>query len=652
MVELPQGDVTEVRRGDRDALRLLSADMAKLSTTGFIRTERKPKDKMPRVGHILFIEGHPSLAIHEGEAIVFGLEALLEIEDDAIPLETLIAIHELPAADAQRIRHLHTNAHLNLEVADTSKGGDERWWSNVKLRPGSWRREERLPELEVSVEAPEAVRQKSKAYMQRYEGLERMIHPGDALVLDAQDPTSMFQLAGHLATHGRPVLVISRHDIDALSVEHNLPSASCHWLSNSTHPRALKPTIESVRRAVDAFLWENMRAVVLIEGIEYLAGMNGDGATIDFIRDIVDGVRMDDHVALFTVDLNAFDLEPRHRLTRSLMSIQPNELEHWLTEPDLILDHPLCAPPTEEEREWIEQQLQRAIEHSASSAPIIDSGTPLIGGHEPTSVDERRQANDALDEEIESWKTEEAEPASMASEPLPQVTPDPPLEAGQAAPQSMPVAPPKSEPVPPIKQAVEPVARRKEQPQVQVPIAVVKKGPRPAHRVRRRGKTQANTVALPTHVARVAAAAEAPERPSEFPKQSGVHKPTAISSTLESFTLRQERAVERTFSTPAPPRMTLNQAAQQDAAKGNYELPPLNQGPRPIAAVNDRQPDAADEALSPLLARPGIDAEAQPKHLPREIASMAQSPGSIEDHLSVWEREDLERLRQEKEETK
>ena len=98
--------------------------------------------------------------------------------------------------------------------------------------------------------------------------------------------------------------------------------------------------------------------------------------------------------------------------------------------------------------------------------------------------------------------------------------------------------------------------------------------------------------------------------------------------------------------------MTLNQAARQDAAKGNYELPPLNRGPRPIAAVNDRQPDAADEALSPLLARPGIDAEAQPKHLPREIASMAQSPGSIEDHLSVWEREDLERLRQEKEETK
>ena len=652
MVELPQGDVTEVRRGNRDALRLLSADMAKLSTTGFIRTERKPKDKMPRVGHILFIEGHPSLAIHEGDAIVFGLEALLEIEDDAIPLETLIAIHELPDTDAQRIRHLHPNAHLNLEVADNAQGGDERWWSNVKLKPGGWRREERLPGVEVSVEAPEAVRQKSKAYMQRYEGLERMIHPGDALVLDAQDPTPMFQLAGHLATHGRPILVISRHDIDALSVEHNLPPASCHWLSNSTHPRALKPAIDSVRRAVDAFLWENMRAVVLIEGIEYLAGMNGDGATIDFIRDIVDGVRMDDHVALFTVDLNAFDLEPRHRLTRSLMSIQSAELEHWLTEPDLILDHPLCAPPTDEEREWIEQQLQRAIEHSATPASILDSGTPLIGGHEPTSVEDRIEANDALGEEIESWKTEEAETELVAIEPVPEVIPETPTTVDQPTPQSIPVAPQNNETVPHEKPTVEPLPRLKKQPLAKSSMTVTRKGPRPAHIVRRRGKTQVNTPAVPTHVARVAAAAEAPERPSEFPKPSNVHKPTAISSTLESFTVRQERAVQRTFSAPTSPPMTLNQAARQEAAKSHYELPPLSRGPQPMAAVNDRHPDAANEALSPLLARPGIDAEAQPKHVPREIASMDQSPGSIEDHLSVWEREDLERLRQEKEEAK
>ena len=646
MVELPQGDVTEIRRGDREALRLLSADIAKLATTGFIRTERKPKEKMPRVGHILFLEGHPVLAIHEAEAIVFGLEALLEIEDDAAPLDALVAIHELPAADAQRICHLHPNAYLNLEATENNETNDERWWSDVKLKPGSWRREERLPELEVSVEAPEAIRQKSRAYMQRYEGMERMIHPGDALLLDAQDPTSLFTLAGHLANHGRPILVISRHDVDALSVEHNLPAAACHWLSNGTHPRALHPSIESVRVAIDAFLWENMRAVVLIEGVEYLAGMNGDDRTIDFIRDVVDGVRMDDHVVLITTDLNTFELEPRHRLTRCLTPIFAHEIEHWLTEPDLMLDHPLCAPPTEEERQWIEQQLQRAVEHSPdATAP---NGTSLVGGREPTTQAERIEATQALSSQMESW-VDEQQPLPEEERDMPhQDIPPPTQEQRSVAPSNEPFAPhveedslpekvtevtddPPTTPVPATQQVAE------------------KKGPRPAQILRRRKKQSSAQPRLPNHVTRVTAAAGAPERPSHFPALPSGRKPVAISTSLETFQQRQERAVEKLLK-PSPPSMRpLSQAAKQQSAKSHHELPPVEVGPRPIAAVNNRLPHNASDALSPLLARPGIDAETQPKHLPREIASKDQSPPTIEDHLSVWELEDLERLRSEKE---
>jgi hypothetical protein len=646
MVELPQGDVTEIRRGDRDALRILSADIAKLATTGFIRTERKPKEKMPRVGHILFIEGHPMLAIHEADTIVFGLEALLEIEDDAAPLDALVAIHELPSADAQRICHLHPNAYLNLEETENNESKDERWWSNVKLKPGSWRREERLPELEVSVEAPEAVRQKSRAYMQRYEGMERMIHPGDALLLDAQYPDSMFTLAGHLANHGRPILVISRHDVDALSVKHNLPAAACHWLSNGTHPRALNPSVESVRVAIDAFLWENMRAVVLIEGIEYLAGMNGDGRTIDFIRDVVDGVRMDDHVVLITTDLNTFELEPRHRLTRCLTPILAHEIDHWLTEPDLILDHPLCAPPTDEERQWIEQQLQRAVEHSPDA--VLASEASLVGGREPTTQAERREATQALSSQMEAW-TDEQQPRIEEPETQPlQGIEHQAMERIPDAPVHMPSAPHMEETPLPVQ--VDQVVNEQPAKHVQAqPHVVQKKGPRPAHRLRRRKKQGPAQSKVPNHVARVAAAAGAPERTSHFPTVPSGRKPVAISASLGAIQQRQEKAVEKLLKPSSPSMRPLGQAAKQQSAKSHHELPPLGAGPRPIAAVNNRLPHKAPDALSPLLARPGIDAEAQPKHLPREIASKDQSPPSIEDQMSVWELEDLERLRSEKE---
>ena len=45
MVELPQGDVTEVRRGGPESLRILSMDIARLGTSGYIRIERRPKEQ-------------------------------------------------------------------------------------------------------------------------------------------------------------------------------------------------------------------------------------------------------------------------------------------------------------------------------------------------------------------------------------------------------------------------------------------------------------------------------------------------------------------------------------------------------------------------------------------------------------------------------
>lgn len=646
MVELPQGDVTEVRRGDRDALRVLSSDMTKLSTTGFIRTERKPKEAMPRIGHILFLEGHPTLAIHEGDAIVFGLEALLEIEDDAMPMETLLAVHELPMNDAQRVATLHSNAYLHLETVEEDSDKEARWWSNVKLQPGSWRREERLPELEVSVEAPEAVRQRSRAYMQRHEGLERMIHPGDALLFDAQDPSSLFSLAGHLANHGRPILVISRHDIDSMSVEHNLPIASCHWLSTSEHPRALAPALEQVRNKIDAFLWENMRAVVVLEGLEYLAGINGDGRTIDFIRDVVDGVRMDDHVLLTTADMNAFELEPRHRMGRCLTAIEPIEIEHWLTEPDLILDHPLCAPPTEEERDWIEQQLKRGLEHSPVLVTNDQEGSEMIGGHEPTSEADRQEATAALGDHVRSWVEEET-PVVLEGHPSGQ---DPLVAEVPAA--SIPEEPVPIQPAPPAPIASpvvhSPTPEARSQRELPAQAKPVPKGPRPAQRLRRKKRSMMKAKTA-QHVQTMAAVAHAPLTSPEFPTQSPANKPAAIATQLEDYEKRQQAALTKTFQPRTGSNRGLRDASLQSSAGRQHRLPPVGQGPRPMAAIATRKTSEPSTPMTPLSARPGVDTEAKPKHLPREIASKDQTAPSIEDSLSSWEIEDMERLRQERE---
>ena len=644
MTELPQGDVTEVRRGDPNALRILSSDMARLTTTGYIRTERKPKDAMPRVGQVLFIEGHPVLAMHESDALLFGLEALLEIENDAMPMETLLAVHELSADEAQRVSTLYSNAFLHLEAASAEPSVDERWWSNVTLRKGSWRREERLPELEVTVDAPEAIKQRSQAYMGRHQGSEKMIHPGDALMLDALDPSEVFTLAGHLANHGRPVLVLSRHDVDSLSVEHGLPVSACHWLSTGNHPRAIQPTLQDVRAKIDAFLWENMRAVVVLEGVEYLAGMNGDGPTIDFLRDAVDGVRMDDHVLLTTADLNAFELEPRHRLERCFSMIQQSDVEQWLLDPELLLDHPLCAPPTDDERQWIEQQLKRAIEHSPAQTPGAGEMT-MIGGEEPLTSEERQQATAALEGQIQAWGEDQEPTPSPPTEPIivAEVAQAVEVQIEQQVPTSIPT-PVESE----VKEAQTPEPQAMPEPTPIIKQLVKPSGPRTPQRIRRRKKKH-SPVARHSQFQTQAAVAHAPESSPESKPPTSHRASVALSHQLETYEARQEAAVDKTFQPRKFNARSLRDAAQQHASTRQHSLPSIKSQPSPIEAIKNKQPTNASTTLTPLSARPGVEAEAQPKQLPREIASSEQAPPSIEDSLSSWEIEDLERLRKERE---
>ena len=128
------------------------------------------------------------LALHEVDAITMGLEALLDIESDGILSDALLAIHETPLAEADRILTLYPDAYLQFEDASSKAEEMHQWWSNSRLRKSTWRRDERLPEMEAVVEAPEIIRLRSKAMLNRHEGFEKMLRPGDAYLLDSTDP--------------------------------------------------------------------------------------------------------------------------------------------------------------------------------------------------------------------------------------------------------------------------------------------------------------------------------------------------------------------------------------------------------------------------------------------------------------------------------
>ena len=412
LVELPQGVVIEVRRGGHDALAKLSSDMARLGISGYIRIERRPKNMIPKVGQVLIHESQPKLAIHEAEAVLGGLEALLEIERDSSVLDALISLVELSNEEILRIISLYPDSLLLTDEAQTSETRDD-WWNYVKLNTSSWRREARLPEQEVIVEAPEYIRQLTKAKLQKFDLGDKFLNYGDTLLNDSQDSNNTLSLAGLLASHGRPVIVFSRNESRTLVENFDLPQASCVIMTTNDYPDSVKPEPDKIKQKVTNFLWENKQAIVVFSDVEYLLSLNEFSPVMNMFREIIDEVRIADHLMLVHCNLEILNDVQRHTFEREFETITTTYLETLTMDAESLLDHPICMELSEEELSWIEQQIKFSSQNGESELTSFES---ISGGASALAEEDISEAKENLDKLVSEWQ----EPPKVVNAPNPQ----------------------------------------------------------------------------------------------------------------------------------------------------------------------------------------------------------------------------------------
>ncbi|MEC7255801.1 MAG: DUF835 domain-containing protein, partial [Candidatus Thermoplasmatota archaeon] len=400
MVELPQGVVIEVRRGGHDALAKLSADMMRLGISGYLRIERRPKNLLPRVSQILILDGQPKLAIHESDLVLGGLEALLEIERDAATLDALISLIELSNDDAVRVVNLYPDFAL-VELDEKSEKTDKQWWNYVRLESRSWRREARLPEPEVIVEAPEYIRQLTKAKLQKFDLGQKYLNYGDALLNDGDSPAKLLDLAGILASHGRPILVFSRDETNSLVANHNIPESSCLIISTVESKQSIPPNSTSISEKINDFLWANKQAVIVITNLEYLISIIDFDIVSKMLRDIIDNIRSSDHLLLVHCDLDVMNDQQRHIFMREFETINSIYLESLVMDPESLFEHPICMELTDEELSWIQQQITFS---KTGNIEQLTASTTTSGGAINLADEDLVEARDNLTQVIDNWQ--------------------------------------------------------------------------------------------------------------------------------------------------------------------------------------------------------------------------------------------------------
>ena len=404
MVELPRGNIIEERRGGAGILATLVNEMVKLNSSGYIRTERTPAEMMPRVGQVIVTRGEVCAAIHEEKAILEGVEALIEIEADCLKLDCAIQLIE--DVDVQRILDLHPTAKLTVETPEESKSSQ--WWQNISTRKNAWTKSSKLPTIDATIEAPEFVKAKAAAMVHRHVEMGTSLKPGS---VHSNESEMIFQLASNLKNHGKPLLVISRKTREELLVNFDIPSENSLWLSQREGDGIQFVDIDAIKGTVYGFLEGNLRAVLLLDGLEYLANICGTNPVIEMVRELGDRMRFEDDCLLISCDKSAWSKSESAQLMRAAPYLETSVISAWNSDPDSLLDHPLMAPPTEEELLRLAEYLEANTPESFVSEEIIE----IVP--EPVEVIEEIPI-EVVEEEIIITETVQEEIVEEAPEPI------------------------------------------------------------------------------------------------------------------------------------------------------------------------------------------------------------------------------------------
>jgi len=342
MAELPRGTTREVRRGGSGVLELLLIDFDKEGSDGYIRVERPTSP--PTTAQLVVRGGKPSMALHESVGLVMGQAALEALRIDAAADDSRLSVHI--DVDLELISELHPEARLHLDEEDIVTGQRASGWIVDPSQESSWWQQKQRTEWAKSqstmVEEPEEAPMDESAVLVHDPGNE--LEPGYAYLIDDVKPDSSLAVAVHLAAIGHPLLVLSRTPPQRLAQEHGLPESVCRWLSERTDTEfaTVNPGLESVRKEIDDFLLSATRAVIVLDGLEYLSGLHGFDRLIGMLRDLLDSVQSSDDVVLMSADLAAWVERERSLLLRECDLIPAGRMSEWAERPAVVEGHPFC----------------------------------------------------------------------------------------------------------------------------------------------------------------------------------------------------------------------------------------------------------------------------------------------------------------------
>lgn len=153
-------------------------------------------------------------------------------------------------------------------------------------------------------------------------------------------PDIVFEMYDEAIAAGAKGMLISREHPNRLKETHDFDAESIIWLTRKVGKNHIDPTeLSLVTHRITRFAEDHDRAVVLIEGMEYLITQNDFETVLRFVNHLHDFVLVQDCAVLFVVDPRVLSTREIALLERSTKVVEP-----WGPLTDVAPEAPAAEP--------------------------------------------------------------------------------------------------------------------------------------------------------------------------------------------------------------------------------------------------------------------------------------------------------------------
>lgn len=340
MAELAEGDITERRRGGPGVLALLMLDATRSRFNGHLRIERASRDGF--VGNLGILDGMPIMALSSdiNSPTTGGKQAMEICLKESAMDDARISVHggdHIPES-------MDLHPHSRLLKSDIQNLEEQPWWSDTRHQDlvslGRIKSRWTSIETEFSREGVEELLfEEPVAPVTVTEG--PSFGPGQSWLVDDEVPDSVLGIASNLVSLGRPLLVFSRLPNNRLRSKYAIHESSSIRLTERPLEKGdIGPSLEGIMKKIEDFLFANPRAVVVIDGLEFLIGLHGFDRVYDFCRNLTDLVAESDDLLLCPIDGLAMSPQERALLQIEMQMLDTHTAAMWAIQGAKLAGHP------------------------------------------------------------------------------------------------------------------------------------------------------------------------------------------------------------------------------------------------------------------------------------------------------------------------